>query len=135
LHVILRGEDLSLGGAPCRIYVTDRRLLWILDARPETLLDEAYENFIGLGINFDSRELAFEAKRRPIEYRGYKLPPASPESLLGALYFRGTTDSEAEIVDQALTFVSSKAGPHCSKLGETVLQEVARYIVALRNLR
>lgn len=128
LHVSLRGLDVSMRGAPCQIFVTNRRLLWSLDARPDVLLDVLYADFLGIGINWDERDLAFEAKRPAVNNRDDVLQPVSPQSLLCALRFLpGATARTAEITDQSLSFISVTAGSYCSAHGDSVFDKVLRH--------
>jgi hypothetical protein len=125
-HASLPGTDVGLGCAPCQIFITDQRLVWVLHARPDVPMNLYYEDFIGLGINWASRDLAFEAKRRPLHIRGYSLPAADDSSLLGGLRFDASNDAvETQLVDQSLEFVSRQASPHCTELGDSVFQKVS----------
>jgi hypothetical protein len=127
-HAAMPGADVALACAPCRIFITDQRLVWILDARPDVPVDLYFEDFIGMGISWSSRDLAFEAKRRPIHVSNYTLPSAGDSSLLGGLRFTASSNADdMRVVDMSLDFVSRQAGPHCAEFGDSVFQKVCAH--------
>jgi hypothetical protein len=60
-----RGLDGTIPSGSCRIWITDRRIIWQLDKSPDLSLDVRFEDFQGIGINYETRLLAAEVSWKP----------------------------------------------------------------------
>ena len=129
VHSIHRARDVGMLNAECSVMFTSERLAWVLDVRPTVVLDAPYERFHGIGVNWDTLELAAEIVNPPLQIDGHVVSPASPTSFL-ALWWSEPVDRQA--LEHALTYVSKRTA-ECPERGNDVMTKVIEHCRSMRG--
>lgn len=128
MHSIHRALDVGMLNAPCSVVFTTERIAWALDARSTMVLDAPYERFHGIGINWDTLDLAAEITNPPIVVQGVTAPPAAPTSYLALAFMEPI---ERESLDHALSYVGTRTS-ECREHGDVGFEKVMNHCRAMR---
>lgn len=119
-----------MASAPCSVMFTTERIAWLLDVRPKVVLDAPFEMIYGIGVNWETLELALEITSPSILVNGHEVPPAAPSTFL-ALWWTDPVDRAS--LEHALTYVSNRTAG-CSERGDVTFNKTTSHIREMRGM-